>query len=97
MISKAAPPLSGIKISLDGENDKLPANAISSLKSIVLPPVTELNASAYTVPEALILPVTVRASFGVAVLIPKRLLVLSQYNSPLLSEPTTLVSVKNAI
>ena len=41
-----------------------------SLKSIALPPVTELNASAYTIPLALILPETVRASEGALVPIP---------------------------
>ena len=45
----------------------LPAKSTLSLKSIVLPPVTELNASAYTIPLALILPETVRASLGVIV------------------------------
>jgi len=44
-----------------------PANVISSLNDIALPPVFELNASAYTVPVALTLPDTVRASFGVMV------------------------------
>ena len=44
-----------------------PANVISSLKLIAVPPVFELNASAYTVPVALTLPDTVRASFGVVV------------------------------
>mgnify|MGYP003322947737 CR=1 FL=1 len=47
-----------------------PANVISSLKLIAVPPVFELNASAYTVPVALTLPDTVKASFGVSVPIP---------------------------
>jgi hypothetical protein len=34
------------------------------------PPVTELNASAHTVPDALILPETVKASLGLVVPIP---------------------------
>ena len=44
-----------------------PANVISSLNDIALPPVFELNASAYTVPVALTLPDTVKASLGVMV------------------------------
>ena len=40
------------------------------MKLIAVPPVFELNASAYTVPVALTLPDTVKASFGVSVPIP---------------------------
>ena len=44
--------------------DILPLNVTSSLKLIALPPVRELNASAHIVPDALMLPDTVKASLG---------------------------------
>ena len=44
-----------------------PVKSTLSLKLIVLPPVTELNASAHTVPLALMLPDTVSASVGTLV------------------------------
>ena len=49
---------------------KLPFKVTSSLNVISLPPVKELNASAQTVPEALMLPDTVKASVGTLVPIP---------------------------
>ena len=47
-----------------------PVKSTLSLKLIVLPPVTELNASAQTVPLALMLPDTVSAWLGEFVPIP---------------------------
>ena len=58
-----------------------PTNVILSLKAIASPPVFELNASAYTIPDALILPDTVRASFGVPVFIPILSSLASRYNN----------------
>ena len=61
---------------------KLPFNVTLSLKVISQPPVRELKASAQTVPDALILPDTVRASVGLVTPIP----------TPRLPEPMRIFS-----
>ena len=76
---------------------KLPLNVTGSLNSIALPPVFELNASAYTIPDALILPDTVRASFGVPVFIPIASALASRYNNLLFEPPAPLNTISVSV